>query len=502
MARTKDQDQEKDFLDIDLDDALGEAGDVAAAAVADTKRIENKGAGVLVYDNKKFAVGLKWLIAEDDDDVELAVKRAKGFKADFYCMRRNVVVQHGFAFLDMGHRVGMSVLASVVGDMLVGEWHGVFVADNGWWYMAVHADNIAPDGDILFASEEQAYNHFIAKMEAHRWPRSYAPESWNIQETSGEIPLSKVIGEAPAPTLKPVTLDAIFSGKRNKNLAIGAGVIVIALLAVSLLGQQLLPSLIPTQAQLPIPNVQVSDVLQTPPKEMSESDTAQGESLTSINVPRPSVFIGQCLDGFSKISMPLPGWQIVNLRCKETFVEGTWSRHVGSYDLVEPYMDRFGEGVMKNFVDAGTFMATRRLTGPKAPSMSEEMYEESRAVITLNKRFANLGELSVKPVKPAASQELLAGIDMMQQAGFNSIGANKPNLKPLGRDDLPYMSVTLKSRTPPNMIAGYFDIPGMVILSIEGEIANGDWKYDAKVILKPDKRLIEANIKAKTMQIR
>ncbi|NBX66761.1 MAG: hypothetical protein EBQ96_07185 [Proteobacteria bacterium] len=500
MALGKDQSQEKDFLDIDLEDALEGAGDVAA--VAEKKQNHGVGTGVLVYDNKKFAVGLKWLVAEDDSDVELAIKRAKGFKSDFYCMRSNVVVQHGFGFLSMGHRVGMSALASVVGDMLVGEWHGMFVADNGWWYMAVHADNIAPDGDILFTSEEAAYNHFVAQMEAHRWPRSYAPESWNIQEVTGEIPLSKVIGEAPAPALKPVTLDAIFSGKRNKNLAVGAGVIVLGLLGVSLLGQQILPSLIPTQAQLPVPNVQVSDTLQAPPKEPTEVTETQGDSLTNMTLAVPSAFVGLCLDGFSKISLPLPGWRITNMRCKETFVEATWSRFIGSYDLVEPYLDRFPEGVMKNFVDSSTMMATRRLTGPKPPSSKDELVDESLAVIALNKRFANLGDLSIKPVKPAASQELLAGIDMMQQAGFNSIGQNKPNLKPLNRDDLPYMAVTIKSKTPPNMIAKYFDLPGMVVLSIEGDMGNGDWKYDAKVILKPDKRLIEANNKAKTMQIR
>lgn len=307
MAK-KDQNQEQDFLDIDLDDALGDTSDIESITAGDRKVIQNAGAGVLVYDNKKYAVGLKWLVAEDDSDVELAIKRAKGFKADFYCMRQNVVVQHGFAFLNMGHRVGLPVLASVVGDVLVGEWHGVFVADNGWWYMAVHADNIAPDGDRLFTSEEEAYNHFISRMEAHRWPRSYAPESWNIQETSGEIPLSKIIGEATPPALKPVTLDAIFSGKKNKNLAIAAGAVVLALLGISILGQQLLPSLIPTQAQLPAPNVSVSDILQAPPKEPVNLEDGSGESITSMELVNPGAFIDSCIKGFSNISLPMPGW--------------------------------------------------------------------------------------------------------------------------------------------------------------------------------------------------
>ncbi|MBU6235864.1 MAG: type 4b pilus protein PilO2 [Alphaproteobacteria bacterium] len=497
----KDQDPEKDFLDIDLDDALGAADDVAASAAPESKIKKPEGPGVLIYDDKKYAVGLKWLVADEDGDVELAVKRAKGFKADFYCMRQNVVVQHGFAFLSMGHRVGLPVLASVVGDVLVGEWHGVFVADNGWWYLAVHADNIAPDGDLFFTSEEQAYNHFIARMEAHRWPRSYAPESWNIQETTGEIPLSKIIGEAPAPALKPVTLDAIFSGRRNKNLAIAAGVVVVALLGVSLLGQQLLPSLIPTPAQLPVPNVAVSDTLQAPPKEPINEEGGAGDSLTSIALVQPSAFVGMCLDGFSHISVPLPGWTISKLRCKETFVEGTWARVLGTFEMIEPYLNRFPKEVSSNFIDRTSLIATRRLTG-KPPNVSADFLDQNTATLALNKRLANLGDFDTKYIEPAASKELLAGVDMMQQAGFNSIAQNKPNLRPLSRDDLPYVSLTLKSRTPPNMIAPYFDMAGLVILSIEGELQSGYWLYEAKVILKPDKRLMEANNKAKAMQIR
>lgn len=501
MAKT-DQEPEKDFLDIDLDDALDDASVIKAAAAPERKIEAPTGVGVLVYDNKKYAVGLKWLVAEDDSNVELAIKRAKGFKADFYCMRQNVVVQHGFAFLGLGHRVGLPALASVVGDVLVGEWHGVFVADNGWWYLAVHADNISPDGDRFFTSEEEAYNHFITQAESHRWPRSYAPESWNLQETNGEIPLSKIIGEAPAPALKPVTLDAIFSGKRNKNLAVVAGLIVLALLGVSLLGQQLLPSLIPTQAQLPVPNVSVSDNLQAPPKEPIILDEAEGaESITALKLSTPSQFIAQCLDGFSKISIPLPGWTLGSLRCKETFVESSWKKMVGSFEMVEPYLERFPNGTMRSFVDASTFMATHRLAG-KPAQQSVPFLAEAALKTLLNKRFSNLGEMSIKNVNPATAQELLAAVDMMQQAGFGSVGQSKPNLRPLGRDDLPYLELSLKSRTPPNLIAPYFDLPGLIIVSMEGEIMNGFWVYNAKVIIKPDKRLVEANNKAITMQIR
>jgi len=505
MARG-DKDQDKDFLDIDLDEPLEPLDDSEPMVAIEDERIKkgpviSAGDGILLYDNKKYAVGLSWLIAEEEGDTDLASKRAKEFKADFYALRQGVVTQHAFGYLKKGHRIGLPALAGIAGDTLVGEWHGVFVADNGWWYCAVHSDNIAPDGDQLFTSEEAAYNHFIQETEKFRWPRSYAPESWNIPEATGEIPLSKIVNESPPPVLKPASLDAIFSGKRNKNLAVGAMVIIIGLIGVSLVGQQLLPSLVPEQAQVPTPNVQVSDILQAPPKEPALEDAGgqQGDSLTNLSLVQPSALMKDCLDGFSLVSIPLPGWKIKTLRCKETFVEASWTRETGTFEMIEPYLSRFPEGVNKSFTDSNTLVATRRLTGKRSYAKNSTLYERNYAIIVLSKRFGNLGPLDVKEVVPPASQQLLQATEMMQQAGFRG-GQNKTEIRTLNRDDLPYLSFKLVSKTPPNMISKYFDIPGFMITSAAVETGNGEWQYDGKLILQPDKRLIEANNKAKAMQ--
>lgn len=502
MAKPENPNQEKDFLDIDLDDPLEPLDETLTAPAMPEEQNDDETGGILLYDNKKYATGLSWLIAEEESDAELAVKRAKDFKADFYTLRQNVVPQHGFGYLKKGHRIGLPALASVAADALVGEWHGVFVADNGWWYVAVHSDNIAPDGDILFTSEEAAYNHFINQSEAFRWPRTYVPESWNIAESSGEIPLNKLIGEAPAPALKPVTLDAIFSGKRNKNLALGALAVITLLIALSLVGQQFLPSLVPMQAQIPIPDMQVSDDLQAPPKEPVIVRETTGENLANLGLIRPSKLLNDCINGFSVMAVPLPGWKMMGLRCKETFVEATWTRQMGSYEMIEPYMARFPDGAAKSFTDSGTLVVTRRLVGKRVLEQQTHLYDRNHAIITLTKRFANLGQLEVKEVTPNASQQLLQGIEMWQQAGFTNLGQNKIDIRPLTRDDLPYLSIMLRSKSPPNMLMKYFDMSGVVIQSIENDVPNGVWQYDAKLILRPDQRLIEANTKAKALQNR
>lgn len=500
MARNDDN-SDKDFLDIDLDEPL----DMAEAEAAVHEEITAKpakgpsGEGILLYDNKRYAVGLNWLIADDEGDTALAKGRAKEFKADFYTMRQGVVTQHGFGYLRKGHRLGQSALASVAADALVGEWHAVFVADNGWWYVAVHSDNIAPDGDILFSSEEAAYNHFMAQGEAFRWPRAYAPESWNVPDATGEIPLSRVIGEAPPSILKPVNLDAIFSGKRNKNLAFGAIATIVVLLVVSIAGQSLLTSLVPMKAQLPLPGIESSDVLQVPPKEPSVVQEESGMSLTKMGLLVPSEQMNSCLDGFAALAVPLPGWKMVTLRCKDTIVEGNWNRQIGSYEMVEPYLSRFPEGVTRNFADSQNLIANRRLTAKLEPTEAQELLDRSYAIIILTKRFANIGQITLREVVPAASQQLVQSVEMIQQSGFNAIGKDKVELKPLTRDDMPYLAIELKSSTPPNMIGKYFDLPGLVFLNMSTSVSDGIWVYSAKLILRPDARLIAANSKARQL---
>lgn len=505
MATSESQDPEKDFLDIDLDAPLGsfedEAADAGPAALP-RETVVTAGDGVLLFDNKKYAVGLNWLIANDEGDTELALKRAKDSKADFYTMRQNVMPQHGFGYLKKGHRINMPALAALAADMLVGEWHGIFVADNGWWYVAVHADNIAPDGDLFFASEEAAYNHFIVQSETYRWPRTYAPESWNIPESTGEISLAKMLGDMAAPTLKPVTLDAIFSGKRNKNLAFGAGLITVGLIVVSLLGSQILPSLVPEQAQIPAPNLELGDDLQAPPQQVQQVEA--DKSLTNFDLVLPSAQVDSCLSGFANIAMALPGWTMGSLRCRESFVEASWDRQLGNFDTIEPYLSRFPEGVTKAFPSSNNLIVTRRLPTNKPVPPSGKLYERNYAIITMTRRFGNLGTLDIREVTPPASQQLVQGIDMMQQQSTFSevIGQEVPEgIRPLTREDLPYLSLSLISRTPPNLVRDYFNMPGMILMTVQEDVPNGTWTYEAKLILQPEQRLLEAHAKAKALQV-
>jgi hypothetical protein len=500
--------QDKDLIGINSDDGHDDANDIESLSKLGDLRPEthkNYGSGVLFYDNKKYAVGLRWFVAEESADVELATSRAKLIESDFYCFRQNVATQQGFGYLNMGHRIGMPALAANVGDMLVGEWHGVFIADNGWWYMAVHGDNIAPEGDIFFSSEEDAYNHFINQMQAHLWPKAYAPDSWNISGAIGEVALSKLIDEIVGISayLKPANLDAVFSGKANKNLAVGSMIVITVLLLFSVVGQSMFANLIPTKAGLPVPNIEVADDFQAPPKEASVLDKKDIGDLTSFSLKKPNVFLGQCIESMAQISVSLPGWGIGKTRCTDSFAEVSWVRRIGVFGMIEPYLARFPKNAITTLVDSNALTARLEFAPiPGADRKIEGLYTESYVRTLINNRFEKLGTIVANLVTPAAVTELLSGYAATQEAGVGiaAFGQQKIILKPIQPSDLPYLDVSFQTSTPPNLLTNYFDLSGLVLLSIEGNLLEGEWKYSAKVILKPDNKLLEANIKAKSMQ--
>lgn len=488
----------KDFLDFEVDDPLDSIQE--SAHVETNTSDQPAGTGVLVYEGKRYAVGLNWLVGDDSGSNVLALKRAKDFGADFYCMRSNVVSQHGFGSLDKGHRINMPALASVVADVFVGEWHGVFVAENGWWYLAVHSDNIAPDGDLFFTNEEEAYNFFVEQSKAHRWPRSYAPIGWNLSDATSEIPLNKVIGEATPPVLKPVTIDAIFSGRTNRNVAAAAGLLLFILLVLGMIGQQFLPSLIPNRLQVPGPNVNVADILQAPPQEpvlIAEQETA---NLLVASAVSPVDFIQACMNGLSDISIGLPGWTLRSVRCRENFAEATYGRSSGSSDLALPYLQDLSKSITYRQTPEGGIIIQQPITLTTYPKENNPLMDKAAVTRVVNSRFADMGTLDVRENTPVAAQQLLQGIEIIQQRGNDSVLQNGPKIEPLAFKDLPFMSLIVSTRMPPNMLAPYFKVPGLMMDELEGALTTGQWKYTFRIVPKPDQRLLDANIQLRLLQ--
>lgn len=516
MTSADDDKQEYEFDDLDLDadldleddsaldselsgyeglqkdDLLTEEGDVATALPAGPDKALFS-PGILVHKGKRFAVGLTWLTAEDGNDLPLIKSRARQLGADFYCVRNTIATQHGFAYLDKGHKMGMNAAAALAADALIGEWHGVFVGENGWWYVAVHADTIAPDGDLFFESEELAYNHYTDMAANYNWPRSYAPASWNIPKTNGEIELSKLFDDMPSTILKPSSMNAVFGGKRNKEIALVVGGLFLVVLFAAVIARETIPSIIPKPKIAPGVQVAAPEIIKAPPREpvkIVDSEKLKN-TLDSGYLPQPSKVLDACLRGFASLTRAFPGWTLDTLRCRNGLAEAKWQRGTGSLDSLRPYLSSFPFGVTQSFSGDNTFLASSVIGAMTQFNQDVKFPEREVAILALNDRFGKSMFITVQDViPPPKPQKAAPSIAQRSRKGIKSIVEGKPQEPEepqVTMDELPYLSVEMRADTPPNLTLELFDIPGLVIDMVEWSVKGQTWKYNARVLLKYDR---------------
>lgn len=483
------------FLEESDEDTPSSSSDMDALSLAEIEEKKEKAQhspGVLVFRNKRYAVGLTWLTVDEDAGPKLVKERAKKLGADYHCLRNTIVSQHGFGYLEKGHKLGMSAAGALAADALIGEWHGVFIAENGWWYLAVHSDTIEPDGDIFFETEEAAYNYFLEMNESHSWPRAYAPESWNLPKTNGEVPLEKLFDDMPSVPLKPANVNAIFGGKRNKELALVLGGLFVGIIVFAIIAQQTIPSLIPDTKKAPGPLANANVSLSIPPKLAAEQATKENAVGSSTPLPQPSLFMEACLASFSELTVSFPGWQLKTLRCRNNLSEAVWNKKTaGSLDSLRSNLQKFPAGVTQSYSGSNTFLATTVMKNIQNIMVNTTLPEREIALILLNDRFSKISRLSVKDVIPKrqAMKKTLSSRNNRRNRLSNTIN-NEPKKEELRLTlgELPYLELKIEMDSPPNLILNYFNIPGLIFDMIEWNVSGQKWTYNARIILKYENR--------------
>lgn len=448
--------------------------------------VQAEGEDVLLLGKKRFAAGLVWFTADADlaETTALVKQRARHLSADFYCSRSTVVSQQGYGFLAKGHRMAMPSAAAIAADSLIGEWHGVFSADNGWWYVAVHSDAVAPDGDRFFRSEEEVYGHFIQAAEAYKWPRSYAPVAWNLPNTNGEIQLARLIGDpgSAISSLKPITLDAFFGGPQRKKIALAsASVFVLLVLAmISVLaavssGQKRARDVAAPPFTLSAP---IGDIIKPPPPPPLRKG---GSGDINLQIPPPAEVFAACMGAFDRLMLPLPGWDMLLLKCDGTNASVEWKKVSGSLLILQSALARFPPQTLVNYGAGDKFVASLNVAQVK-PRPSRIMNRDT-AVFVVNKRFADLGGIQMKPVIPKPPPRQAGGRQAARPGPGGAAAAPKnptaelpPPLEP------PYLDFVLTSTTPPTSLSWAFDVAGLRLVSVTWDMRTRLWTYKSKVL--------------------
>lgn len=411
---------------------------------------------VMMFDGRAFAVGLLWLTVQDDGERNLLQERIKKTKADFYCQRMHIAQQHGFAWLEKGHRRGMPAAAAMVADQLVGEWHGVFEADNGWWYVQVRSDTIMPNGDRFFASEEDAFQVFQEEAQKNIWPHSYAPERWRLTDTqTRELSLRNLLDDLTTTTLIPTNLTAMMGSALIRNV-----VLACILLCVLVMGGVVVHTI-----TKPPPEIQPSRVRTTQTAQLAKPKK------NLLEIISPQQLVQQCGKAADQLYQPIAGWVTEQFVCSAGKASMTWRQGTGSLGAArDAGAGRWPSDAVITVKDRQ--MTVHVLLGNLPKLEAQNLVPQETALLYLEQNLQSLGSLNVKPVTPRPKKEQPASRSARNRNTVPVVEAPEPS----------YLDIKFNSGFGPDHVASLLQVPGMELVNVQWRIPQAVWQYDLKWI--------------------
>jgi hypothetical protein len=438
--------------------------------------------GILVYEGKEYAVGLTWFTGGIEvGSKALAKHRAKKLEGDFICQRVNVSQQHGIGWIKKGHRNNMLAAAPMAADKLVGQWHGVFEADNGWWYVQVFSDAVAPYGDMFFYNEQEAYEAFTANIGAHTWSHAYAPAKWSVKAASREVKLDALLSPNQGGIrLEAANLTAFFGSKAKMTTVMVSSALVLA----GLIGGGIMVTTMLGQEAPPPRTASAKPAKPPPPKEVIIDE--------KISLPVPSSFMEKCGQAVAKIMRPVPGWPIQRATCEKSRAVVTWQQQMGSLQMARAE----GQQIPS---DASVTIEGKNMNASvgfeELPVFEvQEWLQRDDAVFELERRFNRLGALKVEIIipKPPQVSNQPQGLDGPKPKSRKDVASTSVTTKTLPdgtqiREIVrkrPYIEMSLTTPTAPTDLGTAFDLLGMRVDKVSWDLRSRNWAYQAVLTLE------------------
>lgn len=285
--------------------------------------------GVITIGRKKYAANLYWQPSPSGRVSQAAREAAAqpGQMADFYAVRPGTsygrVPQFALGQRELGHRPGQPSAAASLAEDQPGSWGGVFPLPEGYWLIVSRDDLIPPDGDVLFADENEAKQRLYDEINLGGLQRIYAPENWAVPG-GDPVPLTLLLqGRADYKLqyvkypIKQLALSLLLIG----GLAYGG------YFAMTYQQEQLsdfeksIQDMSPEQQALA--RLQQQQLLAPPPPPPPPKRVWEDE-------PSPLQFIEACHQTMMTIPATALGWKIGDVSCDGHTVTVNWTRRDGA----------------------------------------------------------------------------------------------------------------------------------------------------------------------------
>ncbi|MCL2672942.1 MAG: type 4b pilus protein PilO2 [Alphaproteobacteria bacterium] len=282
------------------------------------------GLGVINIGGTAYAVGLYWQPWQDAEkplDEVRNLASSVGIDAEFFCLRTSGVQQCGLAVAGNGYQANMPVATVAVADIFSDRANSiaVFKVDNGWWFLAVRDNLIMPDGDVLYAREEDARKNYMTMMALPDWGRKIVPDSWQINSTD-DGDLAKILNRAP----RPPRLVKLGSPHGKKLLIIVAVLVLIFVYVGYTVIKKMTGPKQPQQVVRPLPAPR--------PAAPAPAPAAPVMPPPWLSMNNPVEILRQCEGGINRLrAVPLPGWTMSEAVCsaQRNNVTSNWTASFG-----------------------------------------------------------------------------------------------------------------------------------------------------------------------------
>lgn len=287
---------------------------------------------VLTIKKRRFAVGLWWLTLDKGQDIKTT---AAAYASEYNVMAvRKVgdITQVGLSKHDGkgGRIVALAPAVASLVKMGDSNYVGLFALDQGYWLYVLKKGVIAPDGDVFFASKQEAKGHYEDFFQD--MAQIHSLEDAEHTETYEEtLALFRRYGGLKAKS--EIKLEILDPRKRaagiRKKVLIGAILLGGTLLAGDWwLSYQEQQEMARIQAEASLEQQKRRQAVSQQPAVQAPQPVSVAEAFPDVwnTMPQPSVVIAQCAKQFGVLTPSIHGWEVEGFVCTPTAASVMYKR--------------------------------------------------------------------------------------------------------------------------------------------------------------------------------
>lgn len=286
------------------------------------------GAGVVHVGRRAYAVGLYWENSPEGRVAKTAREAARqpGQNADFFAIRsgnkEGRVPQFGLGQSGAGYKAGLASFAACLANQQPGAWAGAFRLREGIAVVVVRDDLIVPDGDLLFADENDARDRLLQELSFGGLQKVYAPEAWSLPNAD-TMPVTLLLNERHDVVLRSTTIP--------KNVVIGAA--VAAGLFLLVVGGGLYWQSVRDAEELKQRQEDAQRLAALAARNANSADLQKPDYPPPKRVweeaPLPTTYVDACVKALPQVPVVIAGWKMTAMKCTPSAINTTWTRDSG-----------------------------------------------------------------------------------------------------------------------------------------------------------------------------